>query len=778
MDLQQVAEHYATVVSPLLTAIRDAAKVLFPQYENKGLVLHETGQDQVGRALATGHLVMTRAGPDDSMWTLDIGFGNGQAFYDGINLDVPRDRFPPMRIPIELTWLGNDRWGRRKTENFTVPPFELTRDSIVCLGRHWSSVGEVDAEWIVKAFLGQWLLHDSPEAVETARSQMPGARWERLERIAARGQGEVWKVRDLGDPMSPHRAMKFLRWKKGPGTTAYKRLVREIEITRQLGEKNVGIIEVIDFGVPQDGDEWTPFYVMPLAETTLTKATDFGGNLEGVLNLGITLAKALGAAHAESVIHRDVKPDNVLLFGPERRPVLADFGICFLETEDGQRLTGSEANTVGPANYVAPELLGGKADATTIDPRADVYSLGKTLYFALSGGDDLPREYHTQDRYDLRRRFDDPRIAHFYGLLECMVVEDPARRFSTMQACADAFNRALTNIKKSVPYATGMYGGVVIPMERSEQLTRLLSVATGLPRKDGIREAIADARKEVDGLVAELGAPGGRPAGRDVLVRVAMESAESFMAVGLPLVAAGDGEGFERWFDEVVAQLLPDGTGGMSDASNARRAASVLAFHGVAVAAWQLERLALLRAMLKKYDEHESAFIHLRIFDGEATASWQWIGETLKGSSVLRRARPELETELDAALVNVAGLGALVSLLSTKPDVLAAAVPEKGDLHIVLFPAFMPQACGWVESVPALFMRTPAIERAVAQELFGTTAESLRVSCRTLTPKLRRILGWTASQLGRASSWIGEIPHGGAWSKWSGAEVPSPLGRR
>ena len=778
MDRQEVEAFYATITAPLFTAIRDAARAVVPRYDGRGLHLHDTGQDKEGRALATGSVVITREGPNDSMWTLALGFDNAQGFYDAINLDVPKSQFPPMLVPIEVSWLGNNHWGRRQNQSVDVPPLELTRDSISWLGRRWPNVSDVDAEWIVKTLLEQWLLHDSPDAAEEAHRQVPGARWERIEpRIAGWGQAEVWRVRDLEDPAAPHRAMKVLRWRKGPGTTAYKRLLREIEITRQLGQEHPGIVEVIDYGIPQDGDEWTPFYVMPLADTTLSKATDFAGNLEAVLNLGIKLATALGVAHQRGVIHRDVKPDNVLLFGPERRPVLADFGICFLETDEGQRLTGSEANTVGPANYVAPELLGGKADSAAIDPRVDVYSLGKTLYYALAGGEDLPREYYTQDRYDLRRRFDDPRMAHFYGLLERMVVEDPARRFPTMHACADALTRALTNIKKSVPYATGMYGGVLTPVERAEQLTRLLGVASGLPRKDGIREAIADSRKEAENL-AELGAPGGRPAGRDALVRLATEAAESFMAVGLPLVAAGDSEGFERWLDEVVAPLMPDGTGGMSDASNVRRAASVLAFHGVAVAAWQLERFAFLAAMLKKYDEHESAFIHLRIFNGEATASWQWIGEALKGSAVLRRARPALETDLDAALVNVAGLGALLSLLNTKPEVLAAAVPERGDLNIVLFPAFMPQACGWLESLPALFMRTPALERAVAEEVFGTTGASLRTSCKTLTPKLRRILAWTASQLGRASSWIGEIPHGGAWSKWSGAEVPSPLGRR
>ncbi len=778
MKQQEVADYYATVTAPLLTALRDAARYVVPAYEDQGVLLIETGQDREGRMLSTGNFVITRKGPNDSLWTLAVGFDNDQDFYDAINLEVPTGQFPPMHVPLQLSWNGKDQWGRDQNQDVDVPPLELARNTVSWLGRIWWNVPQVDPEWIVRTLLERWLLHDSPEAAEEARLREPGARWGQVTRLAGWGQAEVWEVRDLQDPAAPHRAMKRLRWRKAPGTTAYKRLLQEIEITQQLGREHAGIVEVIEYGIPQDGDEWTPFYVMPLAETTLRHATDFGGNLEAVLNLGIALATALAIAHQRGVIHRDVKPDNVLLFGPERRPVLADFGICFLVTEEGDRLTGTEANTVGPANYVAPELLGGKAETAVIDPRVDVYSLGKTLYFALSGGDDLPREYQTQERYDLRRRFDDPRMAHFYGLLERMVVEDTDRRFPTMQGCTEQLARALANIKRSVPYTAGMYGGAVTPVERSEQLARFLAGASGLPRRDGIREAIADARKVVERLVAELAPRGGRPAAKEVLAHVASEAAESLMAVGLPLVTGGDSEGLERWLDEIVAPLLPDRTGGMSEASNTSRAVSVLAFYGVAVAAWKMERLGFLAAMLKKYDEHESAFIHLRIFDGSAAASWAWVGEELKGSIVLRRARPELATDLDTELVNVAGLGALVSLVNTKPEVLAAAVPDRGELGIVLFPAFMPQASDWVESLPALFLRTPVLERAVAQELFGTTPAGLRETCKHLTPKLRRILAWVAMQLSRASSWIGEIPHGGAWMRWSGADVPSPLARR
>jgi len=92
------------------------------------------------------------------------------------------------------------------------------------------------------------------------------------------------------------------------------------------------------------------------------------------------IARALGHAHANSVVHRDVKPENIM-FDVHRVPKLTDFGIAM--HHDAQHLTlTQEGVMVGSVHYTAPEQVDGNRD---IDARADIYSLGATLYYALTG---------------------------------------------------------------------------------------------------------------------------------------------------------------------------------------------------------------------------------------------------------------------------------------------------------------------------------------------------------------------------------------------------------
>jgi serine/threonine protein kinase len=99
----------------------------------------------------------------------------------------------------------------------------------------------------------------------------------------------------------------------------------------------------------------------------------------------VTVAKqitaALIAAHAANVIHRDVKPKNILFTGNGHETWLTDFGICLIR--EAPRIT-ELPEVMGPREFMAPELAdGGELDVT---PAADLYSLGKLIYFMISGG--------------------------------------------------------------------------------------------------------------------------------------------------------------------------------------------------------------------------------------------------------------------------------------------------------------------------------------------------------------------------------------------------------
>jgi len=105
---------------------------------------------------------------------------------------------------------------------------------------------------------------------------------------------------------------------------------------------------------------------------------------------------------------------------------VADFGLCYL-ADDNTRLTAS-TEVVGPRWYTARELEDGRAE--NVNPRNDVYSLGKLLYWMLSPGNIFAREVHREKEWNLVNLLQDPALEHVNVLLDRMIVEDPAKRYS------------------------------------------------------------------------------------------------------------------------------------------------------------------------------------------------------------------------------------------------------------------------------------------------------------------------------------------------------------
>jgi serine/threonine protein kinase len=98
------------------------------------------------------------------------------------------------------------------------------------------------------------------------------------------------------------------------------------------------------------------------------------------LSIVRSMAMALGHAHANSLVHRDVKPENIM-FDSHKVPKLMDFGVAMHHDEQHMTLT-QEGVTIGSLHYTSPEQIDGTRD---IDCRSDIYSLGATLYYALTG---------------------------------------------------------------------------------------------------------------------------------------------------------------------------------------------------------------------------------------------------------------------------------------------------------------------------------------------------------------------------------------------------------
>jgi tetratricopeptide (TPR) repeat protein len=191
----------------------------------------------------------------------------------------------------------------------------------------------------------------------------------------AGGMGSVYLARDEQNEGRPV-ALKVL---VDSATTALDvdRFDREAQMLSQL--RHPGVVAYVGHGVEASGRPWLamewvegPSLQEHLAEPMLR---------EDAIALVSAIAAALGAAHARGIVHRDVKPNNIVLAGGDvRKPRLLDFGIARLES--GENALTQAGAVIGTPGYMAPEQARGLA---SIDARADVYALGCLLFRALAG---------------------------------------------------------------------------------------------------------------------------------------------------------------------------------------------------------------------------------------------------------------------------------------------------------------------------------------------------------------------------------------------------------
>lgn len=205
--------------------------------------------------------------------------------------------------------------------------------------------------------------------------------WRLQHRLGQGGQGVVWKARYTKSPHSPPATIKFC---ESDAEGAIARFNRELELLKE--QSHPGIIAIRDEGE----HEGHPYFVMDLASTSMQgvlEATTAGTRLlrespAVLLVLFRQACEAVAHLHAGGVLHRDIKPHNILLkLDPPdpMRALLADLGIA--SHEDQQDSLTKTREVVGTPEYRAPEALmpGGHS------PASDVYSLGKTLEAVLAG---------------------------------------------------------------------------------------------------------------------------------------------------------------------------------------------------------------------------------------------------------------------------------------------------------------------------------------------------------------------------------------------------------
>ena len=191
-----------------------------------------------------------------------------------------------------------------------------------------------------------------------------------LRRLGEGGMGVVYLAADAAEQSV---AVKALHPGMAQEEHARRRLAREVETMRRVHSQYVA--EVL--GADLDGD---PPYIVTryVPGLTLESVVAAGGPLSGqpLARLGHGLAQALAAVHAAGVVHRDLKPGNVMIADGE--PVVIDFGIAQLAETTRLTMTGMFMGTPG---YLAPEVIEGKDSG----PASDVHSWGATVAFAATG---------------------------------------------------------------------------------------------------------------------------------------------------------------------------------------------------------------------------------------------------------------------------------------------------------------------------------------------------------------------------------------------------------
>jgi serine/threonine protein kinase len=204
-------------------------------------------------------------------------------------------------------------------------------------------------------------------------------RYEIIEPLAEGGMGAVFRARRrlLGDEV----ALKIVRADMGGDPSARERFLRESRACARLRHPN--IVSILDYNLDADG---RPFLVMELLNgRSLRQEIGLRGPLpvEEVLEIIGPLCGALQLAHDQGLLHRDVKPANIVAHdfgGGTRVHKIVDFGLVRVQSSDSTRLTGAH-QFVGTITYAAPEqILAGEVDA-----RSDQYSLGVVTYELLTG---------------------------------------------------------------------------------------------------------------------------------------------------------------------------------------------------------------------------------------------------------------------------------------------------------------------------------------------------------------------------------------------------------
>jgi len=338
--------------------------------------------------------------------------------------------------------------------------------------------------------------------------------YEVVEVLGRGGFGVVFKARDT--KLDRIVAVKTLAQSLASSATARKRFVREAKAAAAVKHENVvGIYHVADDGP-------VPYLVMEcVSGVSLEAKLQQVGTLDlpAILRIGTQVASGLAAAHKQGLVHRDVKPGNILLENGVERVKITDFGLARAADDVAITRTGEVAGT---PQYMSPE----QAQGLSLDARSDLFSLGSVLYAMATGRSPFRAETTVAA---LRRVCDDtPRPIReinielpdwLADIINRLLAKQPNERYQTATEVAELLGRHLAEVQQSamVPSPKPAIASPLQPWPiRSRQwsvaLIALVAIACimGLTEASGVTKVVPTVIRIVRGegtLVIEVDDP-------------------------------------------------------------------------------------------------------------------------------------------------------------------------------------------------------------------------------------------------------------------------------
>jgi serine/threonine protein kinase len=347
-------------------------------------------------------------------------------------------------------------------------------------------------------------------AVEFKPGDVIGGAYEIIDLLGQGGMGNIYRARH--NIMLEEYALKTLR-AENLTDVSWKRFQKEAQAIGRMNHQN--IVAIYNFGLHEGT---VPYYVMAqLQGKTLHELVIERGPMPvaEALPIFVEVCNGMGYAHKKGVIHRDVKPPNIVVLNNAQvgsKVKIVDFGIVKLSDDAGsnQQLTNI-GEVCGSPYYMSPE----QCEAGTIDARSDVYSLGCTLYEVLTGAPPF-RGRNVVDTM-LKHQSATPATLQvasggksFPPLLEQvvarMLAKSPAQRYQTMEEAAQDLQSIIDDrAGQPAPAPTTASGQVraLPPPEAAQETAALPALSVMQEARSPLREAVDQERGGKGGQVQE-----------------------------------------------------------------------------------------------------------------------------------------------------------------------------------------------------------------------------------------------------------------------------------